>query len=122
MPRMTEAERYAAIKQVETWIAQGKSKKLIKMLIAEKFDLQSSAAQNKLYAEALRETHKDFNPEDIRNHIMNRLDIISDKAEETNKFGDAIKALEHIGKLNGLYVDKQEVKLDTKIKVKFGSK
>lgn len=117
---MTAEERILAVKTVADWLGKGFSKGSLHLLIEKTYDLTSYQSRNKLISEAAKSISDSLDSETLRSYIAERLDNISAKAEEAEKYSDAVKALDSYSKILGLSVDKSEVKIDTpNIKISF---
>lgn len=110
---MTESERDMMVWDISKLISQGFGRKSLHKIIEERYNLTSVSARNKYISQAAEKISEGLQKDTIKELMVNRLESISEKAEDAGKYTDAIKAIESQGKLLGLFVDKKEVKLDT---------
>lgn len=90
-------------------------------MIETTYDIKTVQTRNKYLTEARKLIQEELDIDEMRQTFINRLDALSELAESNGKVGEAIKAVTEQAKLLGLYVDKQEIKVDIDTyKIKFG--
>lgn len=96
---------------MEDWIAKGYSTKTVKRMIRTTYDLQSDGAVNKLFAEAAQELGEAIGLETMRAVNQQRVEAMIEKDMKDGDHKTALKGIDLINKMSGLYVEKKEVKI-----------
>lgn len=120
---MTTQERELMIWQIQKWISSGFNRKSLHTLIESTYDLKTYQTRNKYISEASKGLKEDLDIESIKNMLAERLDVLSEKAEEKERYDWAVKAIDSQAKLLGLTDNKKEVSIeegDKIFKVTFG--
>lgn len=92
----------------------GWSRKKIADWLEEQYNIGATQAYKIIHDAILDlcESTKDVDMEEIRTSQLERAEELLEKANERNDLKTAIKAQDMINRLNGLYVEKQEIKAD----------
>lgn len=105
------------------YVNQGLSRKEIYQQICDRWDISEQTARN-WYNRSIDWLHREH--EDFENEVVDTLTsqfqgIVQDALEQSDR-SNAIKALENIGKMYGVYRERKEleIKSDDPIVVKFG--
>lgn len=101
-------------KEVLKKYRSGWSRKKIADWMEETYNISETQAYKIIHDAILDlcETTKDVDMEEIRTSQLERAEELLEKANERNDLKTAIKAQDMINRLNGLYVEKQEIKAD----------
>lgn len=101
-------------KEVLKKYRSGWSRKKISDWMEEEYNISQVQAYKIIHDAILDlcESTKDVDMEEIRSAQLERAEELLQKANEKNDLKTAIKAQDMINRLNGLYVEKQEIKAD----------
>ena len=114
-----EGERYMRVRQVEDWIAKGFPTSTIKRMIRTTFDLKTDVAVNKLFREAAQELGDTIGIETLRAVNQLRVEAMIEKDMAAGDHNTALKGIDLLNKMSGVYVEKREVKVVDKFEVVF---
>lgn len=108
------------IQEILNSLKEGQSKQQIKNNIKEKYNVSDSTVDSDFTAaNKLIKEQNTFDAEALKMLLNDRLECLYGKALIKNDINTALKVLNEFGKLNGLYVEKQQVDLNNDFQIVF---
>lgn len=118
----TKIQRNQRLERILNLLKEGYSRKLVKSTIQQEYSISDSQLDKDfmLVNEMLIQSNKD-NADSLKIILNDRLECLYDKALQSNKIDTCLKVIDQQSKLNGLYVEKQEIDLNNQeFKIEIG--